>query len=647
VDKNGSLWVIEAQDFPRRIVQYKTDGTFVKEILGNTNYGGAGTLNRYDKSRAYFGPMEFELDWTKHTSRLRGLMALRLETSDLVAVRAKERTYLVSTPLSMHDTQGRGIVYLYDDATGTVRLVAAFGDANGFGPLRASAIVDLLKGDVPRDYKFVWSDRNGNGALDADEVQFEKKGDSGRHGGVGRFDAELGCPGFGAYYFVKEFLANGAPVYDKRALKQPANVRLASGNFLALHRSVTEGARSENVVTDAEGRKLWGYPAHGGVSGLSVPGWTPGHVGTQFAIVGHETAGAGDLGECFVTHANTGQWFLWTADGLLAGQILRHKADPRARLFGPAEAAPGTRLDPLSASQEHFHGFFTRSEADGKHYLIAGFTHMSVIEVSGIEKFRRVSTEVKVTDDDLRRAREWEARRLQRRIEGRALLVKATRMDHAPDINGRQTPGEWGEGAKLSGGGKASFHIGYDDTNLYLCWNVEGQGPLKNAGGDFHRFYKTGACVDLMLSTDSQASPARTKAAAGDLRLLFTVVQGQPKAVLYQPVYKGAKPDEAWKTFTQAGGETAFDRVALLSDAKVVVSGTDSYVLEAAVPLATLGLKPKPGLRLKLDWGVQTTTDGNQVKARAYWANSLATGTADEAVEARLEPGLWGHVGFQ
>jgi hypothetical protein len=117
--------------------------------------------------------------------------------------------------------------------------------------------------------------------------------------------------------------------------------------------------------------------------------------------------------------------------------------------------------------------------------------------------------------------------------------------------------------------------------------------------------------------------------------------------VLYQPDAAKAAPTDAWKTATQAGGETSFARVVLLTDVKMAMTeDKESYTVEAAVPLATLGLQPKKGMRLKMDWGILTTSDGNQVKQRAYWANQLATGTADEAIEARLEPHLWGYVGF-
>ena len=651
VDRNQNLWVLETDNYPRRIVQFKTDGKFVKEIIGNTWYGGTGggNLNRYDKSRAYYGRVEFELDWQQNKSRVRGLLADNLLGQDLVAVRVagQKPTYLVTAPLSMNPRQSFGAVYIYDDQTGTVKLVAAVGDATSFQALRNSSVLSALQGAVPKAYTFTWSDRNANGLVDADEVAFEKKADIRKDGSVGRFDEQLGCTGEGVWYRVREFLADGTPVYERKPVPGAPHFRLSNGNLLTLYGSSAPNKPSEDFVTTPEGEKLWGYPAGGGVSGLSITPWQPGLVGNEFGIIGHETAPAGDLGEFVIIHANTGQWHIWTADGLLAGQVMLHKHDARARFFGPVPAPPGTRLDPLSVNQEHFHGFFTRAEQDNKYYAVAGFTHMSVIEVKGLERFRRVNAEVRVTDDDLAKVRAWEAVQLQRKIERRAMLIQAAHMAHSPAIDGKKVLTEWPATATLENNAQATFSIGYDDTNLYLCWTSKGMGALKNSGTDFHRYFKTGACVDFMLGADPAADPGRTKPAHGDLRLLLTYANGQPKAVLYQPLAPKAAPADAWKTFTQAGGETAFARVALLSDVKMAMSeDRDGYTLEASVPLATLGLQPKPGLRLKMDWGVLATSDGNQVKQRAYWANQLATGTSDEAIEARLEPHLWGYVGF-
>ena len=647
VDKEGSVWVLEAQNEPRRLVQYKTDGTFVKEIIGNTCYGGAGTLNRFDKTRAYHGRVEFEIDWEKHTSKIHGLLANGIE-GDLVAYRIKDRTYLASTPLSMSPQNGRGIVYLYDDKTGTVRLVAAMGDATGYAALQSAGVITLLKGGVPRDFKFLWYDKNGNGAIDPEEVLFEKKSEADRYGGGCRFDEDLGCVCFGAYCSVKDVLPDGTPVYEKKPMSVPGQFRMKDGNFLTLHQTFGESKRSENFMVTPAGAKVWGYPATGGVSGLSVPPWTPGLVSNQFSIIGHETAAAGGLGEFFVTHANTGQWFVWSSDGLLAGQIMLHKGDMRGSFFGPSPAPPGTRLDPLSGAQEHFHGFFTKTESDGKYYIVAGFNHMSLLEVKGLDRFQRASADVTVTDDDLRKAREWEVRQVQRKTEGKPPLIMAKYMALPPDIDGKREVQEWGpDGMSLRDGVRAKLNIGYDNANIYFCWTVNGLGLLKNKNDDFHRLYKTGACLDVMLGTDPAADPSRSMPAAGDLRLLFTIANGKPKVVLYQPVAKNAKPGDAWKTFTQAAGATAFERVVELGDAAVMALPlNDGYVAEASVPLAALGLAIKPGLRLKMDWGVLSSTDGVQVKDRLYWSNKLATGTSDESVEARLEPGMWGYIGF-
>ena len=127
----------------------------------------------------------------------------------------------------------------------------------------------------------------------------------------------------------------------------------------------------------------------------------------------------------------------------------------------------------------------------------------------------------------------------------------------------------------------------------------------------------------------------------GDLRLLVTFVGGKPKVVLYQPVAAGGTP---WTARTEAGGETRFDNVAEISNAKVVMQGDKDFTVEMSVPLNLLGVTISPTSRMKMDWGVLISNDGNQVKQRLYWANKAATGTADEAVEARLEPHLWGFI---
>ena len=240
--------------------------------------------------------------------------------------------------------------------------------------------------------------------------------------------------------------------------------------------------------------------------------------------------------------------------------------------------------------------------------------------------------------EDLERVRRWEAERARRR-GGKAVILIARNVEgHAPVVDGRLAPDEWGDGLTLPSNPGVAFRLAYDSKNLYLCWTGRGAGPLANDGSDVRRLFKTGACLDFQLGVDDKADPKRTAPARGDLRLLIAFVSRKPRVVLYQPVAPGAAPADAWSAHTDAGGTTRFDRVVVLDEGvAVAMTGDKDFTVEAAIPLKALSLAPKAGLRLKGDWGILTSDDGRQVKARAYWSNVTATGTADEAVEARLE----------
>ena len=646
-DARGGLWVVESQDVPRRIVQYSPEGRFVREHLGNSHYGGGGVLDRFDKNRLFHANVEFELDWKAGKSRIKNLLAERMP-EHLVPVQHRGHTYLASAPLSYSATQPVGQVYLYDKAAGTARLAGAFGEAGSFAPLKTPAVLaKLAAGKVPSDYSFIWADRNGNSKVDPDEIEFQGK-DERTTLRLGRFNETLQCRGGDRLYEVRDVLADGTPVFTQT--KSPAaglfglrdgrvldmNVP-APGTHLRHTNGTGRGGHNETVVRGPEGAKVWAYATeHPSVSGLWLPPWEAGYVSNEFSVIGYEVEERGDLGEFFVTHANNGQWKIWTTDGLLAGAIMRHKFDPQAKQIASfPEATRGTRLDGLSAGQEHFHGYFTKTDADGKYYIVHGHNLIGLSEVLGLDQFRRLTGTVTVTAADSQRVRDWEEEQARREVKSQARLVEC--LPH----EGSATK----DVAEVDG---ARFAISFDAESLYLRWTVEGHGELKNTGTDFHRYFKTGAIVDVNLATDPTADPGRRLPARGDLRLLITKIDGKPEVVLYQPIAPNATASEHWETRTDAGGTTAFDRVLQLADVKVAVRPRESggHTVEATVPLRTLGIKATPGVRLAFDWGVQTTDDGRSVKRRMYWSNHLANGTTDEAIEARLEPHLWGTLIF-
>lgn len=652
VDKAGHLWLVYPHENPRRVMQFRTDGTFVQEYLGNTHYGGGGSLDPYDKTRLFYKDVVFGLDWKRGTTSIKSLLSLKYWEaspwsqhfrSDMRPLKIGGRTYLVTAPLLHHHLQPVGVVYLLDEEALTMRMAAAVGSAGSFPYVKTPEFLELLGGEAASKFRFIWADRNSDGDVQAAEVTFTKS-PSGQ--ALGPFDPGLGVMAGSSRYEVKEFLKDGTPIYVEKEMPFDALYRLNNGNYFRYGKRGVSHADNVNEVVSPDGKRIWTHDAWGGVSGLWIPGWSPGYVTNQFGISGHAVAGEGGLGEFFVIHSNTGQMNIWTADGLLAGHVTLHTRDPRRTGWG-GDYKRGARLDGLTLGQEHFHHYFCKTEQDGKYYVVAGGNHISVIEVKGIEKFKRLGGEIKVTPEAMAQTRKWESHRVRRRVFARAPLIVCRPVKTAPTIDGSVDWGDEDSRAELPGLGE--FRAGYDAQNLYLGWQVKYAGPFKNIGDDFRRYFKTGAAVDLKLGTDPQADPRRERPAPGDLRLLIAAVQGKPVAVLYRPVAPGADASQAWKTTTPAGGTTSFDQVIRLDDARIAFSGggETGYTVEAAIPQSTLGITIEKGLVLKMDWGVLSTHEGSLTTARNYWANTMAVGTTDEPTEAKLQPHLWGHIRFE
>ncbi|MGD0088650.1 MAG: hypothetical protein ABSE73_01905 [Planctomycetota bacterium] len=645
IDARDQLWVVECDYTPKRISLWGTDGSFKKDFFGNTSYGGGGVLDPYDKKRLFYGPMEFELDWQTGKTRLKSMTWLcetpwaRPENQQAgeVPIRVQGRTYLVSRGGGGGTDQSCGVVYL--DEKDRVRRVAAVGMAGRFPALRQPDVMASLGRRPLGDLAFIWVDRNGDGKPQADEVTFLDDPTP-----VAEFDETLGVSAGAWRYEVKEFLPNGAPVYERKKIpggrRGETSYRLANGSLFFI------GDKGVDYAISATGEKVWSYPAGGrGVALNTAQPWHPGQVASEFDIIGHATAHAGDLGEFFVTNSNCGIWHVWTADGFLAGQIFRDLRGPGPRPWSMLEHARGMDLTDVTAGQEHFAGYFCRTLEDNKYYAVAGHNFTGVVEVQGFDKFKRQQGELNITAQEVAAAQEWNRRAQQRKIYEAAKILECYR---APDnIKVESEPKGWDfESAHLKDR-NVSLALAYDDQNLYLCCKAFYCGPLKNTGNDWHRLFKTGAAVDLQLGVNPAAPLDRKELLPGDLRLLMTFVNGQPFAVLYQPNCPGAKPGEGWEARTITG-HVVFDRVAQLEGVKMAMQqNLNSYCLEAAIPLAGIGLKIVPGLRLKLDWGILTSgPEGSEVLQRLYWANASTNIIADEPTEAQLHPGLWGLVRF-
>ncbi|HPD14813.1 MAG TPA: hypothetical protein PLE19_07680 [Planctomycetota bacterium] len=669
IDKAGHLWAVEWQYWPKRIVQWTTDGKFLRELLGNTSYGGGGVLDPWNKRRVFYGNLEFELDWDKGATRLKNYTWPNGWEAGELPVKIGDRVYMVTRTREPASDIPVGIVYLYE--RDHLRRVAAVGLANYFPALRTPEILGHLGKQVLEDFQFLWSDRNGDGEPQLAEVTFSPK----RIHGVSLFNRDLGVQAGTLRYQVKEFLPDGVPVYEEKEFPklEPATkgwlstlYRLDNGTFF--HMGNPEAAYTP------EGEMLWSYRTEGaGGHALNTAGpWHPAQVVCEFGWVGHETTSrqaaegsrqAEGLGEFVVFKTNVGSWNVWTSDGLLVGPIFRDIRDPQRVPWAMRDHARGLRLDDVTAGQEHFCGYFGRSFEDGKYYAVAGHNHVSVVEVAGLEQAQRLGGKLTVAPDDVRKAQEWEIAHAKAVARQDVKVLDCFRALNPMKLDGslsdwdgvEPTPLMTEDAAKIQGvSHNASLRMAYDDRTLYLAYEVRGLGPMKNSGNQWDKLFKTGAAADLHLGTDPAADPARKTAVAGDLRLLMTWMGDKPVAVLYRPVAPGARPEEKWEVVSPVWKLT-FDLVKILDTVAMARSGgSTQYVVEAAIPLEALGLKfPKSSgtsaasgpIRLKLDWGVLATdADGTGVLGRHYWANKATSVLSDAPSEAALHPDLWGYV---
>lgn len=662
VDSKGQLWIVENQYWPKRVTLWTTEGELVREFLGNTEYGGGGVLDPEDPTRVFYGPLEFEVDWKTGLSKLKNLTWLPGWGAGEVPLRVDGRQYLVTRP--MFSEKPVGVVYLYDE--GRLKRAAAVGLAVDFDPLKKPSLLAELGNPDLSKLRFHWSDLSGDGEVQADEVTLLPR--PAHVYGVSNFNRDLSVQQQSFRYVVKKFLPSGVPVYESQefpALTARTLYKLDAGHF---HRFAGFVPERESGLT-ADGKELWSYPQEGfGVQALgTAKPWFPGQVVAQFGIVGHATAHAGDLGEFVVVHGNTGQWNVWTADGLLVGPIFKDlRTGPRT--WSMEKHDRGMTFDDLTPGQEHFSGWFCRTK-DDRYFAVAGHNHISLLEVLGLETAKRERGTLTVTADDLKKVQAWEQERQKVEVYARAPVADAFRLKEPPQLDGKLD--DWTHTAATLEK-RADLRLGYDDRYLYVAWQAHGLGPMKNSATKSGMLFKGGAAVDLQFATDPEAAEDRQAPVKGDKRLLLAFTDGLPQAVLYDAVVPGT-PDEKAVHIVSPVGDVAFDRVESLkisgsvrepqsngmpSDAPglkpdpdrivaVLATGVRGYVVEAAIPLSMIGLKPSENDRYRFDWGFLTTDDaGNAVLQRVYWANKATAVVADAPSEAQLNPHLWGHVRF-
>jgi hypothetical protein len=654
VDSQGGLWVTEENDSPKRVSVWSVQGKLLKDFIGPTGYGGTGANADPDDPRRVFGSgCEFQLD--RKANRAEVAAALGPVAGQLMKIKGRE--YIMGKNGRLYLRQGDQL-----------KPVAAMGNV---------CIKDLKEvADIPlppapagthgyATISFVWSDLNDDGKAEPEEAI-----SGSRWSGWKDLKFPVGVSGyFGSYWLdeafnlygvagesygayggrptmvtripLKGWTGGGAPIWDvakQTVLSQDGKVQgclyLPGGGQVIAGAPLT-GLRDDGTVLWIYQDKWAGVHAS---HNAPIPERDDQLIGTLGCIGRAKTR----LGMVFAMHSNMGRLYLMTTDGLLVASVFqdcRAGGDP-----WPAAALKGAPLGGVTMGSEWFGGHFFKCEKTGEYFLIAGFTAYNLIKLQGFESLQPIrGGAVIVSAADVRAAEELAQHRVAAKAAASTLVI--TKAATPPAFLGKLIAFPTNSFVAWSSGPyKLRAAIAADATNLYLAYDVSGDdNPMVNAGKDVKQLFTTGDSVDLQLGTDATADPKRTEPAIGDLRLLISVFEGKPVAVLYRwRVKEGQEP----VTFTCPWRSHTVDRVDLMPEARInVVRRGGGYMVEAAVPLTALGFAPQAGREYKLDLGVIfSDAKGNNRAARVYWANKATGLVADVPGEIMATPKLWGRA---
>ncbi|WP_269523242.1 FlgD immunoglobulin-like domain containing protein [Coraliomargarita parva] len=663
---DGLLWVTEEDRWlPKRYVAIDTESREVaKEFFGPTNYGAQGAGFDYEDERYWIGQNTlFELDFENKTSKPLQLLGGEGGRRH-VFHREDGRTFVITSGKATY------IQEVLDD--GTMKPLAFISTAHQYAYSKGwkppMEFIDALKREYPdikieygkrsgieriqpgKGYGALWVDQNGDGELQADEVQFATAAH--RMAGSGwshdfhdltlRFlanvDGEVrlvqmdpeGWLSSGApnYPDLNEAVKAGIPVEQERMLRHDTAVD-RFGNLIVNQSPMTAYA--------PDGKTLWTYPNNWvGVHG-SHRAPLPSVGELQGALFFSGMASLDNQSDVFVLNGNHGRAFVMTSDGLYLDEMF-----PDVRMMKNSFSSGIGIL-----GGECFGGAFGRSEKTGKYYFQGGGIEYRIYEVQGLGETVRQNGKLEVKAEQVQAVERNVAR--QQAEASSVLLAEIELRSEAPQIDGKPDDWpkantiEWSEGNKFPVEVKAA----YDATNLYLYYVVEDESPWRNQGSDWQSLFKTGDGIDLQMQTDVEANPKRQSPVEGDLRLFIAPSAEGDVAVLYRHRVPGAAEEDG-VLFQSPWRSERVDVVKRLADTEIAVrTYSRRYEVEVAIPLVELGLENLDGKSLRGDFGVIFgDAEGTINTFRHYWSNQATGLVNDVPGEIMLQPSLWSEIKF-
>ena len=650
VDAKGQLWAMEADDKPKRVSVWNTEtGQLVREFFGPTAYGAlGGAINPLDPYIMVGQSCEWRID--PKTGRDACLATITRDGMSnarfavVVGGASLPRVYLATASNWAFNVAPLKIYERLGDADYKLRTVIYCADKDG------NEIPPTGHGQNAKATKtMVWADENGDGERQPGEIS-GADGEMRFSGWYMSVTPDLTLYSGDKQFKVAGFTPCGAPKFDLATpTKMPlAGLGSADGTLVLKGGNYGEAMTWLQCANIASGKTLWSYPDNfNGVHGshLAVPpevGMIRGSFGPCGAARLPEP-----IGNVWVIATNCGEWHVLTGDGFYLTKLFQ--GDPLKMAF-PDQAVPGAILDnvPPGMGGEDFGGSIAATPA-GQLYLQAGKTGFWNIKVVGLDAVKRLSgSRVRITEGEVAQARAFRDKLLQQAVGTRRYTIKKATPTFTGDFN-NDLKGAEIISYKKQDDAAVRTAAAWDDTNLYLAWDVKDATPWVNGAEAPEFLYAGGDTVDFQLGAEPKADPKRGEAVLGDLRLSIGPFKGTATAVLFRPKSAAKAPKKFYSGIVRDG--YTVESVTVIQDAKITVKphgDKRGYVVEAAIPLAALGIKPSDGLVLRGDFGVtHGDAAGKDTVLRTHWSNQATGIVNDEVFELKLEPKNWGELIFK
>ncbi len=656
VDKNGRLWVAEADDIgrsyvecdPKRYSVWDTDGSLWKEFFGSISYSMRGYVDAAEPRYVYVNSVRYEVGYDKGTWKIDSIILRPSEDGGV-----KFGCPGGHSGATFVTVQGRKFLWAKDAAV----LYEAVQDR----------FVPRLAFHSPKKENW-WLDDNNDGRVQPTEI---RTGPS--------------LPGIWLGHPMDDKLniywAEGVQWHGQGGAKTTKPFKIVRLDFLGFNEQgglkYGDPRKPTVVAEDADGGAVSTYmPDDEGNIYVLVSGGSL-ERGQREQGSGHRVVAYSAKGVKLWEYQNAHCAFAWTSDAYRPGALVGacqfssgatsglvaitgyygqyFLLDKKEGLFVDAlgeDQRSAYKLDQHMVLTENFNGAMFQHPQSGKTYFLGGDCDQRLWELTGLDTLKRQKLTVQVTPEMVAKA---EAASRQNFEAQQVALGKKTLK--VPRLKGAAADGkydEWGAVQPLTicmeGNRTAQAQVGCDDANLYVRFQVGDESPLLNTPTDQRLLFKTGDAVEIYLATDLEKRPSRgqnqQQMRVGDIRIIIArTVEGKLLATRYRYVTAEKEKPNAFSVETRSSGKETLDEVVAWNDlpmnAKVE---KDGYVIEVAVPWAALGVTPKSGLALLGDLGVIYGNEGGNKNAIRYmWSDKSPEVSINNDIpsEIRIRPNAW------